>query len=123
MPPESGVVFRNALDFATMRRNEVRWGVIWGMLCLVGAIASIASEHSCSSHIQRGEACTGFQHFAYTNEWLLATFMVVGFVGAMLLSRLQDHTASRACNRCGERVANGVLECPHCGFDFRSVGA
>lgn len=31
--------------------------------------------------------------------------------------------ASRPCNRCGEPVANGVLDCPHCGFDFRTIGA
>lgn len=31
--------------------------------------------------------------------------------------------ASRPCPRCGERVKNGVLDCPHCGFDFRTIGA
>lgn len=31
--------------------------------------------------------------------------------------------ASRPCPRCGERVTSGVLDCPHCGFDFRTIGA
>lgn len=30
---------------------------------------------------------------------------------------------SRACPRCGNRVAVDELDCPHCGFDFRSIGA
>jgi hypothetical protein len=34
-----------------------------------------------------------------------------------------EREASRPCTRCGERVANGVLDCPHCGFDFRTIGA
>jgi hypothetical protein len=29
---------------------------------------------------------------------------------------------SRPCPRCGQRVKNGVLDCPHCGFDFRTIG-
>lgn len=28
----------------------------------------------------------------------------------------------RECPRCGRGVKIGVLDCPHCGFDFRSVG-
>ncbi len=29
----------------------------------------------------------------------------------------------RPCVRCGEAVPNGILDCPHCGFDFRTIGA
>lgn len=29
--------------------------------------------------------------------------------------------ASRPCNRCGQRVRNGILDCPHYGFDFRTI--
>jgi hypothetical protein len=29
----------------------------------------------------------------------------------------------RPCARCGEPVKNGVLDCPQCGFDFRTIGA
>jgi len=122
VPPYCGVVFRNALGFKPMRHGGVRWGAVWGVLCLVGAIVTTVSGRACSSHIQHGAVCTGFQHFAYTNEWLLAAFIVTGFAGALILGRLQSRTAGRACNRCGERVANGVLDCPHCGFDFRSIG-
>ncbi len=28
----------------------------------------------------------------------------------------------RPCARCGEPVKNGVLDCPRCGFDFRTIG-
>lgn len=27
----------------------------------------------------------------------------------------------RPCPRCGHDVKAGVLDCPHCGFDFRTV--
>jgi len=30
---------------------------------------------------------------------------------------------TRPCTMCGKRVNNGVMDCPHCGFDFRSIGA
>lgn len=33
-----------------------------------------------------------------------------------------DRSGSRACPRCGEQVKNGVLDCPHCDFDFRTIG-
>jgi uncharacterized OB-fold protein len=29
----------------------------------------------------------------------------------------------RSCPRCGNRVVAGKLDCPDCGFDFRSIGA
>ena len=29
---------------------------------------------------------------------------------------------SRACPRCGDRVRIGELDCPRCGFDFRTIG-
>jgi hypothetical protein len=29
---------------------------------------------------------------------------------------------SRACPRCGHAVPSGVMICPHCGFDFRTIG-
>jgi hypothetical protein len=30
---------------------------------------------------------------------------------------------SRGCPRCGQQVAVGELDCPGCGFDFRTIGA
>jgi hypothetical protein len=29
----------------------------------------------------------------------------------------------RSCPRCGKHVKRGRLDCSHCGFDFRSIGA
>jgi hypothetical protein len=31
--------------------------------------------------------------------------------------------AGRPCPRCGEDVQKGILDCPHCQFDFRTIGA
>lgn len=47
--------------------------------------------------------------------------LVVALVVA--IARWMFRPGSRPCLRCGQRVTNGVLECPHCGFDFRTIGA
>jgi hypothetical protein len=99
----------------------VRWGYVWGFLCFVGAVASGVSAQSCNGRVGRGETCTGLQHFAYVNDWLLLAFLIVGFAGGALLGHLQDYAGGRSCRQCGRRVTNGVLDCPHCGFDFRSL--
>jgi hypothetical protein len=31
--------------------------------------------------------------------------------------------STRPCPRCGRRVPKGEMDCPHCEFDFRSIGA
>jgi len=48
--------------------------------------------------------------------------LVVALVAAVILFAT-DRSGSRPCPRCGDRVENGVLDCPHCGFDFRTIGA
>lgn len=30
--------------------------------------------------------------------------------------------SSRQCPQCGRPVQVGVLDCPHCGFEFRTIG-
>lgn len=40
-----------------------------------------------------------------------------------LLLTVHQHSTGRPCPRCGQRVKVGVLDCPHCGFDFRTIGA
>ena len=73
--------------------------------------------------------------------FLLATFMgamaiwgdssfYVGFVPGLLIGLwfmifVQRETvphSSRRCPRCSRLVKVGVLDCPHCGFDFRTIG-
>ena len=46
----------------------------------------------------------------------------VSLIGGVVMFAT-DRSGSRACPRCGEQVKNGVLDCPHCGFDFRTIGA
>ncbi len=61
--------------------------------------------------------------------WMLACALLwVAYFPLYLSARRkvplkQERANSRPCPRCGEAVANGVLDCPHCGFDFRTIGA
>lgn len=48
--------------------------------------------------------------------------LVVALIVAVIFFAT-DRSGSRPCPRCGERVENGVLDCPHCEFDFRTIGA
>jgi drug/metabolite transporter (DMT)-like permease len=54
--------------------------------------------------------------------WIAVGAIVLGIVAAAAINAYQDHARARPCPRCGERVAVGQLECPHCDFDFRSIG-
>ena len=49
----------------------------------------------------------------------LACLAVVVFVVVVMVKRGIDMT----CPGCGKRVGRGILDCPHCGFDFRTSGA
>lgn len=59
--------------------------------------------------------------------------LIVSFVALVALIYVAEGTkvwlrkrkarqASRGCPRCGLAVVNGELDCPHCGFDFRTIG-
>lgn len=48
---------------------------------------------------------------------------VLALKGLARFARWLGADPSRPCPRCGEGVKNGILDCPHCGFDFRTVGA
>ena len=43
-------------------------------------------------------------------------------VGIIMWASDGAQRRDRPCARCGEAVPNGVLDCPHCGFDFRTIG-
>jgi len=64
-----------------------------------------------------------------TFGWMLACAILwIAYFPLYLSARRKvprrgETRASRPCPRCGERVKNGVLDCPHCGFDFRTIGA
>ncbi len=44
--------------------------------------------------------------------------LVMVAIPVMIVMRLEQWMTSRPCPRCGERVANGKLECRACGYDF-----
>jgi hypothetical protein len=50
---------------------------------------------------------------------------LIAFIAALIAGLIYwvgDGSASRPCPRCGEQVPNGVLNCEHCQFDFRTIG-
>ena len=49
----------------------------------------------------------------------LACIAVVALVVVVIAKRGIEMT----CPTCGERVARKQLDCSHCGFDFRTLGA
>ncbi len=64
-----------------------------------------------------------------TFGWVVAcAFLWIAYFPLYLSARRKvplkrEAANSRPCNRCGERVRNGELDCSHCGFDFRTIGA
>jgi hypothetical protein len=42
---------------------------------------------------------------------------------AVIAAIVRSRRRRDRCPRCGGQVTRGVLDCPHCGFDFRSMGA
>jgi len=53
---------------------------------------------------------------------LALVLLILGVLAYVPLNRLQDRAETRACPRCGGRVPVGELDCPHCDFDFRTIG-
>ncbi len=52
---------------------------------------------------------------------VLAIALVAGVVFG--IARLARAAVGRSCPRCGNRVKRGLLDCPSCGFDFRTIGS
>jgi transposase len=46
---------------------------------------------------------------------LLLLVLVIAWVARWIVRR--------DCPRCGKKVRRGILDCPHCGFDFRTIGS
>lgn len=55
--------------------------------------------------------------------WVAVGSIAFGIVIATIINNWQLREDTRPCPRCGERVAVGQLDCPHCDFDFRTIGS
>lgn len=51
----------------------------------------------------------------------LAALVLAVMIVVAVVTWLTD--SGRPCPRCGEKVPTGTLDCEHCGFDFRTIGA
>jgi hypothetical protein len=47
---------------------------------------------------------------------------IAGAAGAFAAQAAGSYLNARQCPRCGKRVKEGRMDCPDCGFDFRTVG-
>lgn len=75
---------------------------------------------------------------AFTETWLPAVIAITVVGGivlgawwiilgvavalAVIAHAYGKQRPSRPCPRCGEKVEVGKLDCPHCGFDFGTIG-
>jgi ribosomal protein L37E len=50
-------------------------------------------------------------------------FVAAVMVGAGIWGVIRRWRRTRTCPRCGRRVVIGDLDCPYCGFDFRTIGS
>jgi hypothetical protein len=53
----------------------------------------------------------------------MVIYVGAGFVIGWLAWGAAFNRPTRPCPRCGRDVLKGELDCPHCGFDFRTIGA
>jgi hypothetical protein len=49
--------------------------------------------------------------------------LLIGSVVFLIYRGVTNDKGLRPCPRCGEGVEIGVLDCPYCEFDFRTIGA
>jgi hypothetical protein len=54
---------------------------------------------------------------------LIALAVVLIVAAILFVTDSGSSPGERPCPRCGQGVKNGVLGCPHCAFDFRTIGA
>lgn len=73
--------------------NAKLWLLVFGG---AGALLILAQER-CRGTIGEGGECDGFSQFAYTEGgWLAAGLVIVGVVGAIILSEAQRKTQRRS---------------------------
>lgn len=62
--------------------------------------------------------------FQILGVWAIIWFGIVIYLlrGELVTMLRELGSTSRACPRCGHPVRSGVMTCPHCGFDFRTIG-
>lgn len=53
---------------------------------------------------------------------VVGLLVVVAVAEETLRERRKLRPRTRPCPRCGNGVAVGVLDCPYCEFDFRTIG-
>lgn len=95
-------------------------------LFILGAIALSIIWVGLDAHEHDFSGCENW-YWRSAFGWVVAcAFLWIAYFPLYLSARRKvplkrDRANSRPCNRCGERVTNGVLDCPSCGFDFRTI--
>lgn len=108
-----------------MPRRKMSWAIIvWTVIFAIWAIAGAASN-DCGS--QKGDqflsahdaqaACAAGTGIGVA---LIFVLWFIGFIILSILWFLTRNRNSRDCPVCGKSVKRGVVECKHCGYDFRT---
>ena len=92
--------------------RKMTWALwVWCVLILVWAIGGAASN-DCGSEVDQlsQDACAAGTGIG------VALILFVGFFGFVFLAFiwLMTRPKKRTCQRCGEDVRKGLLECPSC---------
>ena len=97
--------------------------IVWLLLAVAAGVGIFMLGDTC----EVGESCSGLSRSVRDNAVAyLIVIIAVGLAGYFGLQRFDRDReiaeTTRPCPRCGERVAIGELDCPHCDFDFRTIG-
>lgn len=103
---------------------------MWSWSGVAIAIGPLLIEESCRKSIAKGDDCSRLSRTFYDDDSATTAMLVLGIIvvaGGFGLGRREREeevrVSTRPCPRCGRAVEIGVLDCPHCGFDFRAIGA
>lgn len=98
-----------------LRRRRVRWPIEAAVIVGVTiALLNYNAARDCRSAL--------FDLPATCDTGWVGTILLV-MVAAAGVGELIVTLRRRPCPRCGRGVVRGRLDCPHCEFDFRMIGA
>lgn len=108
-----------------MRLSAASWIATAGLVALLLYLPSTCTEASLA-----GDECSGLARTLNEDSTLQVILLMLviglGTAGWWGLERWeyerQRAARVRPCPRCGRDVDVGVLDCPHCDFDFRTIG-
>ena len=96
----------------------------WVLLAVAAIVGVFFLEDACVNNL---ETCEGLSRTVYeATETYFLIVVGLGVVGWLAIRRFEQDReiadSTRPCPRCGRQIEVGKLDCPHCEFDFRTIG-